>query len=156
MIPLSFFACLSVYPYLFCVLCFPCIMQSVQICESSPTTNNTSLILPLPVLDLAESFLQSRKQTPRLHRSTQHTKAHQHHPRQGQHNSKCNPVCLYRVSDSKISRHILGKEGEWKEQDGRFADEQRHPRKAIDTSRLRHGHELKVLFWSCQYETDSG
>jgi hypothetical protein len=114
-------------------------------CKSPPTTN-PSLILPLPILDLAETFLQSWKQTPRLHSPTQHTKAHQHHPRQSQHNSKCNPVCLYRVRDSEISRHVFGKEGEWKEQNGRFADEQRNPRKAIDTGRLRHGHELEVLF----------
>lgn len=102
--------------------------------------------LPLPVLDLGKGPLQWWEQTPRLHGSTQHSKAHQQHPAQRQHNSKGNPVCLDRVCDSKVSRHVLGQECQRQEQDGCFADEQRHPRKAIYSGRLRHGHQLEVLF----------
>jgi hypothetical protein len=103
------------------------------------------LALPLPILDLAETSLEWWKQAPRLHRSTQHSKAHQNDPAQRQDNSKCDPVCLDRVSHSQICRHVFSHEGEWKEQDGCFADEQRNPRKAVDSGRLRHGHKLEVL-----------
>ena len=125
----------------------PCTLPYVPFtlpCQSHLTTD-PSLILPLPILDLAEASLQRRKQTPRLHRPTQHTKAHQQYPRQSQHDSECNPVCLYRIRHAEISRHVFGQEGQWEEENGRFADEQRNPRKAIDTGRLRHGHELEVL-----------
>jgi hypothetical protein len=130
------------------VLSCPCILRYVfpylrLISHLSPHT--PSLTLPLPVLNLAQASLEWRKQAPRLHRSTQHSKAHQNHPRQGQNDGKCDPVCLDGVSHSEISRHVLGHEGEWKEQDGCFADEQRNPRKAVDSGRLRHGHELEVL-----------
>jgi hypothetical protein len=112
---------------------------------SAASHHTPSLTLPLPVLDLAEASLEWRKQAPRLHRPTQHSKAHQNHPRQGQNDGKCDPVCLDRVCHSEIGRHIFGHEGEWKEQNGCFADEQRDPRKAVDSGRLRHGHELEVL-----------
>lgn len=104
------------------------------------------ITLPLPVLDLGKGPLQWWEQTPRLHGSTQHSKAHQQHPAQRQHNGKGDPVCLDRVCDSKVGRHVLGQECQRQEQDGCFADEQRHPRKAIHSGRLRHGHQLEVLF----------
>lgn len=134
MIPLSFLhaVCLSmsVFVLLLCLaICsLSCQPLYITICpivlsSRSPLTTSPSLALSLPVLDLGESSLQWREQTPRLHRSAQHTKAHQEYPRQGQHDGECNPVCLHRIRHAEISRHIFSKEGQWQEQDGRFADE---------------------------------
>jgi hypothetical protein len=120
--------------------------MSFPISVSSVTSHHQPLLaLPLPVRDLAEASLQWWKQTPRLHCSTQNTKAHEDDPAQRQNNSKRDPVCLDRVRHAEISRHVFGHKGEWQEQDGCFADEQRNPRKAVDSGRLRHGHQLEVL-----------
>ena len=120
-----------------CLYSVACIMQSVlcpALCKlryplpscQTPSTANTithSLILPLPILDPAQNPLQRWKQTPRLHSPTQHTKAHQQHPRQRQNNSKRDPVSLDRIRHSQISRHVFSQKGQRQEQDGCFADE---------------------------------
>lgn len=129
------------------LLCCNHVLLSRQplVCRPIPNTH-LSIVLALPILDLAEGSLQWWEQTPRLHRPTQHPEAHQEQPTQAQDNGKCDPVRLDRVSHSEVSRHIFGHECQWKEQNCGFADEQRHPRKAIHSGRLRHGHKLEVLF----------
>lgn len=156
MIPLSFWHAICLSMSFFVLLLYhaicaaSCLSLYITICPfilscCSPLTTIPSLALSFPVLDLCKRSLQRRKQAPRLHGPTQHTKAHQEQPRQSQHDSERNPVCLYRICHAEISRHILGQKGQWEEEDGRFADEKCHPRKAIDTRRLRHGHELEIL-----------